>query len=277
MVLLEVPEGTVDIKGGAYFGRTNITEVRFPASVRTVGVFAFSQCTGITALHFADGLRSIATQAFYACSGIKTLHLPDGLESVGNSAFYECDGITRLRLPASLIYIDDYAFSGCSGVKTLHLPDGLKQIGAGAFSGYGITSLVLPAALSAIPTTDEENSDAGAFQNCTHLARVLAPDALVKGGMAAPGIVFKGCPVLATGLTPFSTVKPPRRRFWHPTMHAWCTPAAKACVTTVLVAELRVDQQDLDYSHTLPALPHELWLRILEFVPRHELGAPLPT
>ena len=66
-------------------------------------------------------------------------------------------------------------------------------------------------------------------------------------------------------------------------MHAWCTAAAKACVLAVLVAELRVDSsagtrrsRRLHTQGPLPSLPHELWLLILEFVPRRELGAPPP-
>ena len=88
--------------------------------------------------------------------------------------------------------------------------------------------------------------------------------------MADPANVFKGCPVLTSGLTPLSAVKLPRRRFWHPTMHAWCPAAGKACVLAVLVAELRGDCQE---DPPLPSLPHELWLLILEFAPRRELGA----
>ena len=284
MVVLEVPEGTVDIPEFAYKRRTDITEVRFPASVRTVGKWAFAECTGITALHFADGLRSIGTGAFDGCSGIKTLHLPDGLESIGNSAFAACRGITAMRLPASLTRIDNNAFVGCSGIKALHLPDGLEHIGAHAFYRCGITSLVLPAALSSIAATNNGGDDAGPFQGCASLARVLAPDALAKGGMADPAKVFQGCPVLAPGLTPFSAVKPPRRRFWHPTMHAWCTPAAKVCITAVLVAELRVDasagtrrSRRFGAARPLPSLPHELWLLILEFVARQELGGATPA
>ena len=49
MVVLEVPEGTVDVPADAYQGRTDITEVRFPASVRTAHNFAFWGCSGTTA------------------------------------------------------------------------------------------------------------------------------------------------------------------------------------------------------------------------------------
>ena len=121
----------------------------------------------------------------------------------------------------------------------------------------------------------------GAFHGCASLARVLAPDGLARGETAAdPARVFKGCPVLATGLTPHSAVPPPRRTFWHPTMHRpWCTPGQHACVLAVLVAELRVDMLPARAEDTtealedgLPSLAHELWLLILEFVPRCRLG-----
>ena len=56
-------------------------------------------------------------------------------------------------------------------------------------------------------------------------------------------------------------------------MHAWCIASARVCVLAVLAAELRVDRQE---DHRLPALPHELWLLIIEFAPRRELGAPPP-
>ena len=115
------------------------------------------------------------------------------------------------------------------------------------------------------------------------MVRVLAPDAPVNSSMVDPAKVCADCPALAAGLTPFPAVKPPRRRFWHPIMHAWCTPTAsvRACVTAVLVTELRGDAAAgtcrsccHNAANALPSLPHELWLLILGFIARQELGAP---
>ena len=270
MVLLEVPEGTVEIQAHAYKVRTDITVVRIPASVKAIGKFAFQGCSGITTLHLAEGLEDIGMYAFLNCTGIVGLHLPESVRSIGIQAFGFCTGITTLRIPPRLQTIVDYAFSSCSGIADLDLPEGLQTVGTAAF--YNCTcleTLVLPASLTSI-----SGGDYGSFKDCTRLARVLAPDALAKGAMADPANVFQGCPALAAGLTPLSAVKPPRRRFWHPTMHAWCTTAGRACVLAVLVAELRVDRQE---DPRLSSLPHELWLLILEFAPRRELGgAPLP-
>ena len=268
MVLLVVPEGTVEIEANAYRHRTDITVVRIPASVKSIGEFAFYGCSGITTLHLAEGLESIGNFAFCDCRGIVGLHLPESVRSIGSNAFHSCTGITSLHIHERVQTISFCAFFGCSGIVDLDLPEGLQSLGMTTFGACaGLETLVLPASLTYI----YGDHNLGSFAGCTHLARVLAPDALVKGDMADPDNVFRNCPVLATGLTPFSAVKPPRRRFWHPTMHAWCTAANKACVLAVLVAELRVDAEE---DPRLPSLPHELWLLILGFAPRRELGPP---
>ena len=244
MVLLEVPEGTVEIQDWAYMDRTDITVVRIPASVKAIRYGAFAGCSGITTLHLPESVRSIGEGAFDSCTGIASLRIPHRVQSIGNYAFARCSDIADLDLPEGLQSIGDCAFLTCTGLETLVLPASLTSTGGGHY---------------------------GAFEGCTRLARVLAPDTLAKGDMADPAQVFEDCPALDTGLTPLSAVKPPRRRFWHPTMHAWCTAAGRACVLAVLVAELRVDQQE---DPRFPSLPHELWLLILEFAPRRELGAP---
>jgi len=113
---------------------------------------------------------------------------------------------------------------------------------------------------------------------------VLAPDALARGATADAARVFTGCPVLAAGgLTPHSAVPPLRRNFWHWTMHwAWCTPGQRTCVLAVLVCELRTDRlaeqagqargAEAGQAAPLPSLAHDMWLLILQFVPRRCLG-----
>ena len=109
-----------------------------------------------------------------------------------------------------------YAFFGCTGIIDLHLPDTLQSIGEGNGTWHN-----------------------GAFHGCSSLTRVLAPGSLVRGEMADPTKVFEYCPVLATGLTPLSSIRLLRRTLWHPTMHSWCTQNQRMCVLAVLVAELR--------------------------------------
>ena len=97
--------------------------------------------------------------------------------------------------------------------------------------------------------------------------------------MADPCSVFKGCPALASGLTPFSAVKLPRRRFWHPTTRGASPPLRRASWPTARADRARryiprlSELQEFE-AQNLPLIKHDLWLLILEFAPRHELGAP---
>ena len=299
---LRLPKGLPAVGSGAFKGCTSIAFVHFNEDLQAIKTSAFAQCTSIRTLRLPRGLQIAELYAFADCSGISLLHLPEGLALIshetfsGMAAFAGCTNIEHVqfprglkqigakaflhlvgvrlsvRLPKGLLQIGSMAFAGCADIRDLHLPDGLETIGFGAFQHCsGITAVVLPAA-PRNPLATAGLKLEGAFAGCTSLAHVLAPDDLVD-----PATVFTGCPVLTTGgPTPFSAAKLPRRRhlFWHPTTHAaWCTDAAKACVLAVLVAERRVDAQA---EELLPSLAHELWLLILEFVPRHELG-PVPV
>ena len=200
-------------------------------------------------------IEHIRTQAFQGCSGLAEVWFAEGsrLKTIGSQAFYGCVRLQHVSIPAGTADIGNSAFADCSRIVGLVLPAGCTTGGQGG---------------------DEYDYTLGAFNGCSSLARVLAPDDLVRGEAADPAWVFEGCPVLAgAGLTPHSAVPLLRRTLWHPTMHAWCRADQHACVLAVLVAELRSDRQD-EKTAPLPFMDHDLWLLILQFVPRHQLGRP---
>jgi len=178
-------------------------------------------------------------------------------------------------LPLALPVPGDQAFKGCTGITAaLDLDrEGLERIGDSAFHGCTrITALQLPAGLQSVGD-GSSRGPAGAFHGCSSLGRILAPDALVQGNMAAPAKVFGGCPGLRDRLQPHSALSAVpllRHTLWHPTRHMWCTAGERQCVLAVLVAELRSDRQA--EPAVLPSLAHDLWLLILQFVPRRQLG-----
>ena len=184
--------------------------------VTEIALGAYWGRTDLKEVWLPDSVIKIGNDAFRGCKGLVDLHLPDTLQSIGNRAFWRCTGLVDLHLPATLQSIGNSAFQACTGLVDLQLPDTLQSIGQG--NGSWIK---------------------GAFHGCSSLARVLAPGSLVRGEMADPTKVFECCPVLATGLTPLSSMRLLRRTLWHPTMHSWCTQNQHMCVLAVLVAELR--------------------------------------
>jgi hypothetical protein len=59
-------------------------------------------------------LRTIGEWAFFNCSSLESINLPYGLETIGTRAFQRCSVLNLEELPSSLVSVGDNAFSGCS-------------------------------------------------------------------------------------------------------------------------------------------------------------------
>lgn len=91
-----VPEGVEVIKDSAFAGRSGLSGVVFPDSLRAIGMYAFSECPDLSG----------------------TLVLPEGVESIADNAFADCPSLAAAVLPASLTHIGYDAFSGCGNLQT---------------------------------------------------------------------------------------------------------------------------------------------------------------
>ena len=186
---LHLVEGLESIGDNAFASCSGIVGLDLPASVKAIGSFAFDRCSGITALHLAEGLEDVGMCAFANCVGIIGVDLPVSLWSIGEGAFQFCTGITALRLPQRVKIIGDATFLCCSSTTDLDLREGLQSIGRSAFCACtALETLVLPTSLTSI----DGGEPGGSFDGCTRLARVLAPDTLVKGTMAAQWRTWQG-------------------------------------------------------------------------------------
>ena len=98
-----VPDGVTKIGERAFWGARLMTRLVLPASLRTVGAWAFAGCT---ALREAD---------------------LGGAEEIGAHAFFSCTSLSEARLPASLLRLGGAAFDGCVSLVLVTLPAGLAE------------------------------------------------------------------------------------------------------------------------------------------------------
>ena len=161
-----------------------INMTSLPASVKTIGNYAFYQCVDLALTSLPSEVDTIGISAFYGCANLVLTSLPSGVTEIKNSTFEECTGITSftvhsgvtdignkafyksnlalITVPASVESIGTYAFSDTKLVS-VSLP-GVKTIGANAFYNIGtLTSVALPAV---------ETIGADAFNSCIKLASV---------------------------------------------------------------------------------------------------------
>ena len=110
-----------------------LREIKFPASVITIGDQAFVGHINLEKVTFGSGLTSIGDEAFKAVREF-TISM-DPIDDVWHGA------LTELVLPETLSEIGDEAFKGQSQLKSLTLPSNLMTLGDGAFDYTGIETL----------------------------------------------------------------------------------------------------------------------------------------
>ena len=98
-------------------------------------------------------VKSIGQWAFWECTDLKSIVLPEGLVEIDNSSFSGCTGLKAITFPSSLkiIWGPAYsnqagAFSGCTGLRSIYFPADMKtsqlyDVSIGNASFYGCTSL----------------------------------------------------------------------------------------------------------------------------------------
>ena len=151
---------TLQTIGGDSYGRysfgcfencSQLTTIKIPASIETIGIAAFKGCSSLSSLIFEDNSKlKLIDGAFYAnldnpychgafsnCSKLLNFKVPNSLEIIGDAAFSGCVALESINfeMDSSLQMIKEYAFKECSSLRILRFPVNISSIGATAFKG----------------------------------------------------------------------------------------------------------------------------------------------
>lgn len=139
------------ISQGAFQNCTLLESIEIPASVKTIGISAFSGCSSLSSVTFEEGsnLETIGKTAF-ASTALTYFAFPvstSNLEPLGESLFSGCKLLTTVHLSKSVVNIDN-VFSKCSAIKTVTIDsDNMNfeadKSGLPLINGYGGTAIYL--------------------------------------------------------------------------------------------------------------------------------------
>lgn len=175
------------IAANAFEGCVWLEEVQLPESVRTIGNYAFKDCTSLTTFTFAgdNGLTSLGQDPFDGCVNLavkpsvpkefekgdfkysinranQTVTISGLATSIGDKTDFTIgDTVTYAGIEYKIVAIADNAFQG-STMKSITLGANVASIGTGAF--VNCKSLTKVTATAALKTIGEK-----AFQGCSSL------------------------------------------------------------------------------------------------------------
>ena len=95
-----------------------------------------AEATGpqVTGVKFPDGLATIGAMAFLHGEQLTDLVIPDSVTAIGNSAFVSCVSVTNVTLGNGLQTIGEAAFTGLAKLANVSLPAGATNVAPGAFA-----------------------------------------------------------------------------------------------------------------------------------------------
>ena len=168
-------------------GCPTLTGITIPASVTSIGNYAFSNCTNLASVTIPNGVNITSSNGngygvFNGCTNFTAFIVDDA-----NTALSSQDGVLytkdkkmlimcptgktgALSIPSGVTNIIDYAFLNCNKLTSVNIPDGVISIGIQAFAGcYGLASVNIPKSVTSI--------NSSSFQNCTSLTAITVDPA----------------------------------------------------------------------------------------------------
>jgi hypothetical protein len=172
LVTINLPVAT-NIDSFTFWYCTSLTAISLPASLTTIGINPFMECTNLTDItvaaantHFKaeggkllskngtalicwptasgsvnlSGITNVGDSACYRCTDLTTINLPNAI-TIGTYAFYGCTSLTTITLPATHT-IGRAAFLSCTALETVNLPVA-ESIGNATFHSTGTKALTV--------------------------------------------------------------------------------------------------------------------------------------
>ncbi|MBO7317261.1 MAG: leucine-rich repeat protein, partial [Bacteroidales bacterium] len=213
-----------------------LKNIELPASVVSIGNYAFAYCEGLQSVTFPEALASIGEMAFGGCTSLSTLTIPRNVAVIGGNAFQDCVGLTSVKwdaincrtyAPNGYVYplfvaatqggimnIEKFEFGSqvqiipiglcweLSKLQSVEIPQSVKEIDDYAFYRSGLKSITVPSSVSVV--------GASAFWGCEALESVTLAEGLQEIGNYA----FSRCSNLKSIVVPNSVQRLGDEAFW---------------------------------------------------------------
>ncbi len=146
-VTYEGKQYTIVSIGGSLFYKSNITSVKIPNSIKTIGGSAFEECKQLSEITLPEGLERIEAHAFLN-TNIKRFILPNTVNYLGNKVFPSTTEVLELSNSLTVIPEETCVWNKLTSII---IPEGVNTIKTEAFVCSNLmTSVSLPSTLTTL-------------------------------------------------------------------------------------------------------------------------------
>lgn len=152
-------------------GYVNLTTITIPNSIKSIGRYAFSNCSSLTSIILPNSLVDIGEAAFSYCYQLKSIVLPPNLKQIGREAFFECISLSSIVVPDGVTDLN-LVFSHCSALKNVVLPNSVKILNNTFKYCSSLSTIVIPNGVRYLARMS--------FRDCSSLETITIPSSVEK-------------------------------------------------------------------------------------------------
>ena len=104
---IEIPENTIAISSGAFYGCSGLKSVTIPKGITSIESHVFENCTCLTSVTIPESVTSIGNYTFSSCTELKKITISDNVTSIGDGTFNGCTNLVIYGKSGS--YAEQYA------------------------------------------------------------------------------------------------------------------------------------------------------------------------
>ncbi len=193
-----------------YLNNELVTDLVVPDNVKSIGRYAFYECSSLTSVTIPDGVTRIGFNAFYGCASLTGVYINDiaawcnidfeyyvsfvGFNYMSNplcfarKLYLNNELVTDLVVPDNVKSIGEKAFYNCSSFTSVTIGNGVTRIGNEAFYNCSsLASVTIGAGVTSVISIGNL-----AFGGCNKLVEVINRSSLeiVKGSNNFGGIGY---------------------------------------------------------------------------------------
>ena len=181
---VKLPESVMEIGSYAFENCVSLKSIVIPEGVTNSYNYSYEEdygkygywfrgCSSLENITLPSTLKFLPSYGFDGCRSLKSITLPKGITKIPSRCFNGCSALTEITCKSPITSVGSSAFAECTSLKTFDLSS-VESLGEGAFSLSGLTSAIIPEAITSIPSE--------LFRGCSDLETVIMHDGIISIG-----------------------------------------------------------------------------------------------
>ena len=162
---IKLPNSIVSLGENAFYGCSSLVSISGLDNITELGVACFANCVSLTKIELSEDLKKIGSQAFKGCVGLSAISIPNAVNSIGSEAFQDCSSISHIQFPPTIASLSKGLFKGCTSLENFEIPNSVTSIEDEVFSGcVELQATIIPSSIQYIGD--------GVFFGCVKLSKI---------------------------------------------------------------------------------------------------------